>query len=324
MINNGLEVKQLSVSFNSRRKKIIAVDDISFHIPQGQVLGVVGESGSGKTVTALSLLSLFTPSTKAQIYARNIILNGRSIYDLSEADINKIRGREISFIFQEPMTALHPSFRVGHQIEESVLLSRHIEKEEAKDVVLQLLHMVELDNCEHIYYQYPFELSGGMRQRVMIAMALASNPSLLIADEPTTSLDVLVQKEILSLIKKLHKIRNLTTLFITHDISVANKISDLIMIMYAGRICEFGTKEDVLHNPFHPYTRSLLNSIPALDDKLVHNSSLMEQKELSSQHKGCSFYTRCPQRIKPCCKAKPLLLRMTGAKNRKVSCFLYE
>ncbi len=323
MINHGLEVRQLSVSFNSRRKKIIAVDDISFHIPKGQVLGVVGESGSGKTVTALSLLRLFTPSMNAQIYARNIMLNGRSIYDLSESEINKIRGREISFIFQEPMTALHPSFKVGYQIQESILLSRHMEKEEAKNIVLQFLQMVELNNCEHIYNQYPFELSGGMRQRIMIAMALASNPSLLIADEPTTSLDILVQKEILSLLKKLHKIRNLTTLFITHDISVANKISDLIMIMYAGRICEFGTKEDVLHNPIHPYTKSLLNSVPTLENNKTR-FPLIDQKEFSSLNKGCSFYIRCPQRTTSCDKARPRLLKMNDSKNRKVSCFLYE
>jgi len=154
-------------------------------------------------------------------------------------------------------------------------------------------------------------------------MALASNPSLLIADEPTTSLDILVQKEILSLLKKLHKIRNLTTLFITHDISVANKISDLIMIMYAGRICEFGTKEDVLHNPIHPYTKSLLNSVPTLENNKTR-FPLIDQKEFSSLNKGCSFYIRCPQRTTSCDKARPRLLKMNDSKNRKVSCFLYE
>ncbi|MBP2099367.1 ABC transporter ATP-binding protein [Enterococcus rivorum] len=255
-----LSVEHLSVEFISDKKKLRSVDDVSFSIKRGETLGIVGESGSGKSVTVTSILKLLPGN--AQIPEGQIVYKDQAILPLSEKAMRKIRGNEISMIFQDPMTSLNPVFTVENQLVEAIRLHQAVSKKEARQEAIKLLGLVGIKEPEKRIKLYPHEFSGGMRQRVMIAMAISSTPSLIIADEPTTALDVTVQKQIIDLLKDLQERMDTSIIFITHDLEVVADIADKIMIMYAGQVVESGPSTVIFNNPLHPYTRLLINAIP--------------------------------------------------------------
>ncbi len=256
-----LDVKDLKVYFRNDYGELTkAVDDISFSVDDNEVVGIVGESGSGKTMTALSIMKLIPHS--GYFAGGKILFSGRDLLKLDGEKMRKVRGQFISMIFQEPFTSLNPVLRVGDQIEESILAHRSVSPKETREKILELLEKVQMKDPETVYHKYPHQLSGGQRQRIMIAMALALRPKLLIADEPTTALDVTIQAEILKLILKLRKELDMSVLFITHDVGVVNEVADRIFVMKEGKIVERGTKRDILKSPKHPYTKRLLNAIP--------------------------------------------------------------
>ena len=255
-----LSVEHLSVEFISDKKKLRSVDDVSFSIKKGETLGIVGESGSGKSVTVTSILKLLPGN--AQIPEGQIVYKDQEILPLSEKAMRNIRGNEISMIFQDPMTSLNPVFTVENQLVEAIRLHQAVSKKEARQEAIKLLGLVGIKEPEKRIKLYPHEFSGGMRQRVMIAMAISSTPSLIIADEPTTALDVTVQKQIIDLLKDLQERMDTSIIFITHDLEVVADIADKIMIMYAGQVVESGPSAVIFNNPLHPYTRLLINAIP--------------------------------------------------------------
>ncbi len=255
-----LEVQELHIAFPDRAGNLQeAVKGISFSIADGEILGIVGESGSGKTQTALAMAGL--SPRKAQLRGK-ILLDGRDLMPLSREEIRKVQGKEIAIVFQEPMTSLNPTMRIGRQVEEVLTIHTNLSKEERKQLALQALHDVELPDVEKIYAKYPHELSGGQRQRVMIASAIIGNPKLLIADEPTTALDVTIQAEILKLLQKLNREKNMSVLFISHDLRVIRKLCSRVAVMNRGEIVEQGDVETVFLHPQDPYTRKLIDSIP--------------------------------------------------------------
>ncbi|MCT4564319.1 MAG: ABC transporter ATP-binding protein [Maledivibacter sp.] len=260
-----LSVDNLSVSFKTQQGRVKAVRNISFDLYKGETLAIVGESGSGKSVTTKSILGLL--SKNASIDSGKILYNGENFVNFVEKDFYKIRGKEISLIFQDPFSALNPIVKVGKQISEALILSRGMNKKEAKKKAIELMEIVGIRNAKQRYNGYPFEYSGGMRQRVVIAIALASDPQILICDEPTTALDVTIQSKILNQIEKIKNERDLSVIFITHDLSVVANIADRICVMYAGKIVEFGTTEEIFTDPAHPYTWALLSSMPDLETK---------------------------------------------------------
>ncbi|MBN1423020.1 ABC transporter ATP-binding protein [Candidatus Fermentibacteria bacterium] len=291
-----LEVKDLSVAFNSYLGVAEVLDRISYSVDENQWLGIAGESGCGKTVSAFSLLKLLPEA--AMIRNGEILFKGESILDKSEREMRKLRGGEISIVFQEPQSALNPSKRVGENIVESLRLHQGIRGEEAKRRAIQMLDLVKIPQPRVRFSQFPHELSGGMQQRVCIAIALACHPSLLIADEFTTSLDVTTQQEILKLVVDLQRQSTMSVLFITHDLALISECCDELIIMYAGQIMERGKVDRVFRNPSHPYTRLLLNAIPSIsrkDEKL--NSIDGSVPGLVNPPKGCRFHTRCKQKI---------------------------
>ncbi len=304
-----LEVKNLITAFKTDDGELRAVDDVSFSVMPGQTVGIVGESGCGKSVTSLSIMRLI-PSPPGRIAGGQILFNGRNLLDLSVNEMRKIRGNEISMIFQEPMTSLNPVFTIGNQIMESVELHQKLSKAEARKKAIEMLQLVGIPAPEKRVDDYPHQLSGGMRQRVMIAMALSCNPSVLIADEPTTALDVTIQAQILELIKGLREKLNMAVVLITHDLGVVAETCDYVVVMYAGKVIEHGTAEDIFFRPAHPYTRGLLNSIPSHD-------SGVKKKRLETIHglvpslldlpKGCRFQERCTKRQDKCSQAEPVL-----------------
>ena len=259
-----LEVEDLSVEFHTPSGVVHAVSHASFKLRQGETLGIVGESGSGKSVTANSIMRLLPDTARV---TGKILFKGQDILKMKTKDFNKIRGKEISMIFQDPMTSLNPLYTVGNQLEEVLKLHMGLKGEAATKRAIELLDMVSIPQPETRVTQYPHEFSGGMRQRVMIAMALACDPTILIADEPTTALDVTIQAQILELINRLKKERNLSIIFITHDLGVVANMADRIAVMYAGKIVEYGTAEEVFYEPAHPYTWALLSSMPDLETK---------------------------------------------------------
>lgn len=253
-----LEVKNLQVNLKTKYGEVKAVRDVSFDLKKGEILSIVGESGSGKSVLCRSILKLLPENG----YVKNgdILLNGTNICNLTDKMMSKVRGKEISMIFQDPMTSLNPTISVGKQISEAVRVHNKVTRVEAKRRAIELIDFVGIDESESRYNQYPYEFSGGMRQRIAIAIALACNPKILIADEPTTALDSIMQNKILDLIKSIQKKTNISIIFITHDMEVVNKIADRIAVMYAGKIVEIGKKEDIFSNPIHPYTVGLMSS----------------------------------------------------------------
>ena len=315
-----LDVKNLRTYFGAAAGSVKAVDDVSFSIEKGESVGLVGESGCGKSVLSLSLMRLVPPPGK--IIGGEILFNGENLLDFSKDEIRKVRGKKIAMIFQEPMTSLNPVFTIGDQIAEAILLHEGGAKAEVHSRVLELLKMVGLPVPLERIDQYPFQLSGGMRQRVMIAMALACKPDLLIADEPTTALDVTIQAQILDLLKKLQKELGMALLLITHDFGVVADIAHKVMVMYAGEIVEDAPAEAIFKNPQHPYTMGLLASIPPLK-KLPKEAMLPtirgDVPSLVDLPKACYFQDRCP-RVQPRCRAeKPLLEEKSAGQSAR--CF---
>jgi oligopeptide transport system ATP-binding protein len=300
-----LEVKNLKTSFFTHVGEVKAVGGVSFYLNKGEALGIVGESGSGKSVTMMSLMGLLDENGK--IVDGEIIFNGKDLTKLGEKEMEKVRGNEIGMIFQDPMTSLNPVFTIGDQILEPLMLHRSMKKEEAKAEAIKILSLVGIPSPERRMKQYPHEFSGGMRQRAMIAMALCCKPKLLIADEPTTALDVTIQAQILELMKDLKSQLNTSIILITHDLGVVADVCNRINVMYGGIIVETGTNEEIFYNPKHPYTWGLLNSIPkANTDKKEKLKPIEGQPpDLLMPPVGCPFAQRCEYAMKICTQQRP-------------------
>jgi peptide/nickel transport system ATP-binding protein len=306
-----LEVKDLRVHFPTDDGLVKAVDGISFSIQPGETLGIVGESGSGKSVSSLTVMGLITRK-QAQIEGE-VNFQGQDLLKLPQEEMRGIRGAKISMIFQDPMTSLHPFYRVGDQISEAILEHRDISKKEAFDLATEMLAKVNIPQAKDRARQYPHEFSGGMRQRAMIAMALALNPDLLIADEPTTALDVTVQAQILDLIDRLKQEFNAAVIVITHDLGVVAEHCDNIQVMYAGKAVEFGRTDDIYYHPHHPYTWGLLGSIPHLTTELDRLNPIQGRPpSLINVPPGCSFHPRCPYVFERCSREVPTLVPTDG------------
>ena len=265
MAEKILEVKNLSVSFSSYAGKVQAVRDISFHLDRGETLAIVGESGSGKSVTTKAILGILAGN--ATIEGGEILYDGKDMAKFRDKDFEGIRGKRISLVFQDPLSALNPIMRIGKQITEALILSKAATKREAKARALELMRRVGIPQPEVRFNQYPFQFSGGMRQRIVIAIALACNPEILICDEPTTALDVTIQAQILELINEIKERNNLSIIFITHDLGVVANVADRVAVMYAGKIVEYGKSDEIFYDPRHPYTWALLSAMPDLDTK---------------------------------------------------------
>lgn len=319
-----LEVKNLITQFKVDKTKIIsAVDKVSFSIDEGETLAIVGESGSGKSVTALSVMQL-VPNPPGHIEGGEIFFQGEDLLKMSPAQMREVRGNKISMIFQEPMTSLNPVYTIGEQITEAIRLHLKLSKKDAEARAVELLRKVEIPDAEKRLKTYPHQLSGGMRQRVMICMALSCSPKLLIADEPTTALDVTIQAQILDLIRHLRESEKTAVMFITHDLGVVADIAHRAVVMYAGNIMEMGSVHDMFLNPLHPYTRGLLNAIPKLStprgEKLYTIRGIVP--DLSNLPRGCVFSTRCEECMEICHEKRPPLRQLEDG--RQVRCFKVE
>jgi peptide/nickel transport system ATP-binding protein len=307
-----LEVKDLKVHFPTDDGLVKAVDGVTYSLAPGETLGIVGESGSGKSVSSLTVMGLITP--KQANISGEVIFQGQDLLKLPKEEMRTIRGAKISMIFQDPMTSLHPFYKVGFQISEAILQHQDVSKKEALDQAVEMLARVNIPRPRERADQYPHEFSGGMRQRAMIAMALALNPDVLIADEPTTALDVTVQAQILDLIDRLKSEFNAAVIIITHDLGVVAEHCDNIMVMYGGKAAEFGNTDDIYYKPLHPYTWGLLNSIPRLDEEKQERLNPIRglPPSLILVPPGCSFHPRCPYKFDPCDKDVPELLPVDG------------
>ncbi|MGG3942821.1 ABC transporter ATP-binding protein [Peribacillus psychrosaccharolyticus] len=316
-----IEVKQLRTSFQTDDGSIPVVNSIDFHVSPGEVLGVVGESGCGKSVTSLSIMGLVDARTGK--VEGEILFKGDNLADASEKKMRKIRGNEIAMIFQEPMTSLNPVFTIGQQLTESLRVHRKWGKKQAAVRAVEMLKLVGLGRAEELLKQYPHQLSGGMRQRVMIAMAMICEPELLIADEPTTALDVTIQAQILELMKDLNKKTDTAILMITHDLGVVAEMCQRVIVMYAGRIVEEGDVRSVFQNPLHPYTVGLIQSIPDMRVKKDRLYSIPGNvPKPGSQNLGCQFAPRCAHAMSRCISETPVLTNHENG--QKVRCWLYE
>lgn len=302
-----LSVRDLRVSFRTEEGLVRAIDGVSFDLEEGEILGVVGESGSGKTVSLLAVMGLITDPNA--IIEGSIRYKGRELVGLPARDLRRLRGNEIAMIFQDPMTALTPVYTIGWQIAEQIRAHRNISKSKAMERVEQLLAEVNFPNPHEAMSRYPHQLSGGMRQRAVIAMALSCDPALLVADEPTTALDVTVQAGILDLVRKLRATHNSAVVFITHDMGVVSELADRVMVMYAGRVVERGSRTELFSDPRHPYTRALLGSIPPLTGEKPRRLPAIpgSPPSLLRLPQGCAFGPRCPVRYEPCAATKPAL-----------------
>lgn len=322
-INNDkiLDVKNLKTYFYTQNGVVKAVDDVSFYVNRGETLGIVGESGCGKSISCMSIVRLVeTPPGKYE--GGEILFNGENMLKISESRIRQIRGNDISFIFQEPMTSLNPIFKVGYQISEALILHRGLDKKQAWKESVEMLRKVKIPKPELVATNYPFELSGGMRQRVMIAMALACEPKLLIADEPTTALDVTIQAQVLDLMNELKKEMDASIIFITHDLGVIAEMSDRVMVMYAGKMAEMASVEEIFKNPKHPYTQGLINSKP---DLTTESSRLHviegNVPDLNNKPSGCPFHPRCKHAMDICKEKFPT--ENLIEEGHKICCWLY-
>jgi oligopeptide/dipeptide ABC transporter ATP-binding protein len=316
---NVLEVKNLVTSFQIRGNWVHAVDDCSFKVPKGKTLGIVGESGCGKSVTSLSIMRLI-PTSGGRITSGQILFEGQDLLLIKEKEMRKIRGNRISMIFQEPMTSLNPVFTVGNQVGEVFQLHKGASTKQARELSIEMLRAVKIPSPEKRVDDYPHQLSGGMRQRVMIAMALACQPSLLIADEPTTALDVTIQAQILELMNDLQEEKGMSTVLITHDLGVVAETCHDVVVMYAGRMVEKSSAVSLFENPQHPYTKGLMNSIPKLGSKQKRLNTIPGLvPSLGNFPKGCRFQDRCSLAGPECKEAEPTLKKM--ANGAEVACF---
>jgi oligopeptide/dipeptide ABC transporter ATP-binding protein len=318
-----LDINGLKVSFRTEDGLVRAVDGISIGVSKGEVLGIVGESGSGKSVTMMSVMRLIIdPNVR---FEGTVLYKGRDLMELSQDDMREVRGKEIAMIFQDPMTSLNPVYTVGWQIEEQINAHESLAKGAARARVIELLRAVGIPNPEARIDDYPHQFSGGMRQRVMIAMGLSCNPDLLIADEPTTALDVTIQAQILELIKRLRQEFDSAIVLITHDMGVVADIADRVVVMYAGRIVEQGPKNEVFRNPQHPYTWGLLNSIPRLDRPKSRRLSTIpgQPPSMLALPSGCRFRPRCAYAFDRCATEDPMLEPRVG-ENHLDACFLTQ
>ena len=294
-----LEVRNLRTSFFTDAGEVKAVNDISFNLDRGKVLGIVGESGSGKSVTAYSIMQILAETGK--IVGGSVKLDGEELVGAGEKVMKTVRGNKISIIFQDPMTSLNPTYTIGRQLMEAITLHTNRNRKEAYDRALEMLRHVNINEPEKRMKQYPFELSGGMRQRVMIAMALACEPDILIADEPTTALDVTIQAQILELMGRLQKELGMAIIMITHDLGVVAQMCDEVIVMYAGSICEQGTADEIFYNPCHEYTKGLMRSIPTADTAGQKLQPITGTPiDLLNMPEGCPFAPRCDNALKIC------------------------
>lgn len=318
-----LEVKNLRTYFFTEDGVVPAVDGVNFHINAGETLGVVGESGCGKSVTSISILRL-VPNVSGKIMeGSEILFQGKDLLKLTEKEMRDIRGNDISMIFQEPMTSLNPVMKIGKQLSEVLILHQNKTKQEALEISIEMLGLVGISRPEKIVHEYPHSLSGGMRQRVMIAMALACNPQLLIADEPTTALDVTIQAQILQLMRKLKSDFNASVMLITHNLGVVAETCQRVIVMYAGKVVEEGSVYEIFEEPKHPYTQGLLRSVPRIHTKTeVLDSIPGSVPNPLKMPKGCRFEPRCSKAM-PICKDQQPELTILG-EERTVRCFLYE
>lgn len=298
-----LEVKGLKTQFSTEHGIAPAVDGVSFKLEKGKTLGIVGESGSGKSVTSLSIMRLLQEPA-GRIAEGEILFKGQDLVKLSDKEMQKIRGVHISMVFQEPMTALNPVYKVGDQIAEIFIVHQNMKKKQAREKAIEMLRMVGIPSPETRVDNYPHQLSGGMRQRVVIAMALASNPELLIADEPTTALDVTIQAQILELMRELQKKTNTSLIMITHDLGIIYEMADDVLVMYCGQVVESGSMKEVFQRMLHPYTEGLMNSIPRLSDQKEELDTIEGiVPSLYELPEGCRFHPRCPY-AKDICRRK--------------------
>ena len=320
-----LEVNNLRTYFPTRRGLVRAVDGVSFYLDRGELLGLVGESGCGKSMTALSVMRLIAPPGK--IVEGEILFDGQDLLKLSDAEMRQMRGDDIAMIFQDPMTSLNPVFTVGEQIAEALRLHRKLSRKDAKRAAIEAMREVAIPDPGRRIDDYPHQLSGGMRQRVMIAMALACNPKLLIADEPTTALDVTIQAQILELLDELRKQRELAVLLITHDLGVVAEVADRVAVMYTGRIVEESPVDELFARPKHPYTEGLLRSVPKLTSEHVARKERLETIDGTVPRPtdlppGCHFAPRCSHRMPRCTEGDIPLYQLEN--NIQVRCVLYD
>ena len=322
MAEKILDIKDERLSFFTPVGEVKALNGVSFSMEQGEVLGIVGESGSGKSVTAYSIMGLTAHPGK--LVGGSVWFNGHQIDQMTEKDFRKIRGNEVSIIFQDPMTSLNPVYTIGDQIEEVILLHTDKTKAEAKARSRELLELVGINEPDKRLKQYPHELSGGMRQRVMIAIALACEPKLLIADEPTTALDVTIQAQILELMMELREKLGMSIIMITHDLGVVAQLCEKIAVMYAGHIVEYGTTDEIFYNPSHEYTKGLIKSIPRLDTNSNEDLSTVDgaPPNLAMLPKGCPFHPRCECAMEICRQQCPGLKDLSDT--HSVRCWLQD
>lgn len=316
-----LSVKNLSTDFPVKKGVVHAVEDMSFEVDAGEILAIVGESGSGKSVTSLSIMGLLTEP--GHVAGGEMVFEGKNLVTLSERDYRALRGNDMAMIFQEPMTSLNPVYRVGNQIVEAIRTHEKMSKKDAKKRAVDMLRKVGIPSPESRVHDYPHQMSGGMRQRVMIAMALACNPKLLIADEPTTALDVTIQAQILDLLRRLREETGMAVLLITHDLGVVSETADRVVVMYCGQVVEEAEVRTLFDHPMHPYTLGLLKSIPRLEDDdskrlYMIKGAVPNPLEMPA---GCHFSDRCDSSMPICRKKVPSLVDLGG---HKVRCFLYE
>lgn len=318
-----LEVKDLQTSFFTDDGVIPSVDHIDFHVREGEILGIVGESGCGKSVTSLSIMGL-VPSPPGKITSGQILFEGKDLTKFSEKEMRKVRGNDVAMIFQEPMTSLNPLFTIGNQLLEAITLhKKDWNKKKAKARAIEMLKLVGLPRAEELMNDYPHQLSGGMRQRVMIAMALVCDPKLLIADEPTTALDVTIQAQILKLMRELNERLNTAVILITHDLGVVAETCERVVVMYAGKVVEEGTVDTIFNNPQHPYTKGLIASVPDMRYKKQRLYSIPGSvPKPGSIKQGCRFAARCEFVVGRCTEENPPLYET--AEGHKTRCFLYD
>jgi len=314
-----LEVKDLRTSFFTDAGEVKAVNGISFNLDRNKVLGIVGESGSGKSVTAYSIMQILASTGK--IVSGSIKLDGQELVGAGEKVMKTVRGNKVSIIFQDPMTSLNPTYTIGHQLMEAIVLHTNRNKKQAYDRAVEMLRLVNINEPEKRMQQYPHEFSGGMRQRIMIAMALACEPDILIADEPTTALDVTIQAQILELMKSLQQELGMAIIMITHDLGVVAQLCDEVIVMYAGSICEQGTADEIFYNPCHEYTKGLMRSIPTADTAGTKLQPITGTPiDLLNMPKGCPFAPRCDAAMKICLSER--CDRMLINENHAASCWM--